>query len=195
MNIDKLKQHAETLKEFIGTFDNSIIEDKFVVKELYKTAGAIRDKIWREEMDNRNKERLTYEMVSGKEIVVPYFMKGYGEDKYLKLINDELYVLPKEFKLDKDNSFHHWAYAYIKVAEDKHVVLTVRMLGGDRFGNRIFTESVYYKKPESNSAYYSKDYGKNNRFPEIFAIQVHNIIKEFNKLEGVENFNPLEKKE
>lgn len=194
LNTEVLKLHVEEIKEYIDSFDKNVAEDKFIINELWKTVGTIRDKIWREEMDERNKERLNCEVVDGQEVVIPYFMNGLGEDKFFKIIDGDLYALPKQFKRKEDGSFHTWAYVYIKTDENKHIRLVVRMLGGDTYGNRIFTESIYFKKPESFQHYYSKDYGKDNRVPVAFKEHAHNIIKEFNKLDGVENFNPLEKK-
>lgn len=193
MNTEVLKQHAEDIKSFIKEFNTTIEEDKFVSKELWKTVGAINSKIRQEEWDSRNKEMLTYELIDGQSVLVPYFMKGLGNNSVFKLIDGDLYELPTQLRLDKDGSFHHWAYVYVKLDENKHVRLCIRLLGKDYHGNRIFTESSYFKKIESNDSYYGKDYGKNNRFPEIFTKQVHTIIDEFNKLDGVENFNPLKK--
>lgn len=117
-------------------------------------------------------------------------MNYFYEDCDFRLIEGDLYVLPNKIDF---NDFHYYAYAYIKESEDKHVKLLVRLLGGDEYGDRIYTDSYYYKKLESTDHYFSKSYGKNNRFPDKFNKQVDTIIEEFNKLDGGENFNPLKR--
>ena len=193
MNIELLKQKSEEIKQYIDSFDMAVKEDKIIINELWKAHSSIRSIIWREEMDLHHKERLETKVIDGYEIVVPDFMNNLSDNTELKIINGELYSLPTEFKEDKDGSFHIRSYAYIKLDENKHVRLTVSMLGNDRFGDRIFTNSYYFKKIESFNSYYSKDYGKNNRFPDTFKEYVDVIIDEFNKLDGVEGFNPIDK--
>lgn len=193
MDITLLKNHLDDYKKYIDSIDKSIEENKLIINELYKSYRAIKNIIWKEEMEERNKLDLKTVLIDGYNVIIPEFMSGFREGKVYKVIDGELYSIPQQYKEDKDGSFHMWAYAYVKLAEDKHVRITVSMLGRDSYGDRIFTESQYYKKIESDFHYYSKDYGKNNRFPDTFKKQVLTIIDEFNKLEGVNEFNPLKK--
>lgn len=191
MNIKYLKEQLENIKSFRDTYKTSGVEDKYLHNELSKVVRMIGSKLWNEEHDELNKSRLKTKVIDHVEIVIPEFMNGFGEEYQYKFIDNDLYVIPTNYKEDKDGSFHQWVWVYIKEREDKHVRLTVSVLGKDKFGDRIFTEAEFYKKLESDFRYSSKNYGKNNRFPEKFRKQVETIIAEYKKLNGVEEFNPL----
>lgn|GEM_PF-5810293 len=191
MKTEYLKEQLENIIAFRDTYKTSTIEDRYLNNELSKLVGAVRSKIWNEEYDERNKDRLETKVIDGIEVVIPEFMSGLGEDCKFKYVDDILYALPIECSVDKDNSFHEYAYVYSKENENKHVRLIVRLLGGDKFGDRIFTEANYYKKVESYNKYLNKNYGKDDRFPEKFRKQVETVIKEFNKLDGINDFNPI----
>lgn len=193
MNIDYLKEQLDNIVTFRDAYETSNNEDKYLYNELSKVVRVIKNKIWNEEHDRQNRSRLKTEIIDGVEIAIPEFMNGFGEEYEYKLIDDDLYVFPATYKEGKDGSFHQWAFVYIKEREDKHTRLTVSMLGKDKYGDRIFTEAEYFKKVESDFRYLSKNYGKNDRFPEKFRRQVKTIISEYNKLDGVDDFNPLEK--
>lgn len=191
MNIEYLKEQLTNIEAFRDTYKTTSKEDKYLHNEISKLTRVIRSKIWNEEHDEYNKNRLKTKEINGVETLIPEFMNCFGEGFEYKLIDDNLYVLPDKYKEDKDNSFNQWGYAYIKESDNKHTLLTVSMLGKDEYRDRIFTEASYYKKVESHFSYLNKDYGKNNRFPEKFRKQVETIIREFNKLEGVNDFNPI----
>lgn len=191
MNIEYLKEQLTNIKVFRDTYSTTSEEDKYLHNEISKLVGAVRSKIWNEEYDERNKKRLETKLIDGVKVVIPEFMNGLGEDCKFKYIDSVLYALPIKCSIDKDNSFHEYAYVYSKENDNKHVRLIVRLLGGDKFGNRIFTEANYYKKVESFNKYLNKNYGKDDRFPEKFRKQVETVIVEFNKLDGVNDFNPF----
>lgn len=192
MNTGYLKEQLDNLMSFCDTYKTtSSREDKYLHNELSKVVRVVKNKIWNEEHDRRIRHRLKTKIIDGIEIVIPEFMNGFGEEFEYKLIDDDLYIIPANYKEDKDGSFHQWAFVYIKEREDKHTRLTVSMLGKDKYGDRLFTEAEYYKKVESYFRYLSKNYGKNDRFPEKFRKQVETIITEYNKLDGVKDFNPL----
>lgn len=191
MNTEYLKEQLNNIVSFRDTYKTSCTEDKYLHSELSRVVRAIKSKIWNEEHDEWNKSRLKTEVFDDVEIVIPEFMNGFGEEYQYKLIDSDLYVIPTNYKEDKDGSFHQWAYAYIKENENKHTRLTVRVLGNDKYGDRIFTEAEFYKKVESDFRYSSKNYGKNDRFPEKFRKQVETIIAEYRKLDGVKDFNPF----
>lgn len=191
MNTEYLKEQLDNIISFNDTYKTSTVEDKYLHNELSKVVRIIKSKIWNEEHDERNKSRLKTKVIDGVEIVIPEFMNGFSEEFTFKLIDDDLYLIPTSYKEDKDGSFHQHAFVYIKENENKHTRLTVSMLGKDKYGNRIFTEGEYFKKVESDFRYLSKSYGKNDRFPEKFRKQVETIINEYNKLDGVNAFNPI----
>ena len=48
-------------------------------------------------------------------------------------------------ELDEDGSFHDWMYIWIpKKNEGKYVELCMRLLGNDRFGDRIFLDTSHF---------------------------------------------------
>lgn len=98
---------------------------------------------------------------------------------------DIQYILPHYIE-DKDGSFHLYANAYIP-NENVYIDLTVRLLGKDKYGNRIYTSSCYYKTNLDWTYYYSKDYGKNYNFPTKFEEYVKVVLDEFNKLPEINN--------
>lgn len=178
---------------FRNTYSAKSKEDEYLHNEISKLVRVVKSKIWHEEYDEQLKNRLEVKIIDGVKLVIPEFMSGLGEDCRFKYIDGVLYALPIKCKVGEDNSFHEYAYIYSKENEDKHVRLIVRLLGGDRFGNRIFTEANYYKKLESFNKYLNKNYGKDDRFPEKFRKQVETVIEEFNKLDGINDFNPIAK--
>jgi len=193
LNTEYLKEQLENIMSFRDTYKTTKTEDKYLHNELSKVVRLIKNKIWNEEHDERNKSLLRTKIIDGVEVVIPEFMNGFGEEYQYKFIDGDLYVIPTKYKEDKDGSFHQWAHVYIKENENKHTRLTVSVLGKDKYGDRIFTEAEYFKKVESFFRYLSKNYGKNDRFPEKFRKQVETIIAEYNKLDGVIDFNPLKK--
>ncbi|MGE7840645.1 hypothetical protein ACQKNX_07630 [Lysinibacillus sp. NPDC093712] len=191
MNTEYLKEQLTNIKVFCDTYSTISEEDKYLHNEISKLVGAVRSKIWNEEYDERNKNRLETKIIDGVKVIIPEFMNGLGEDCKFKYVDNVLYALPIKCSIDKDNSFHEYAYVYSKENENKHTRLIVRLLGGDKFGNRIFTEANYYKKVESYNKYLNKNYGRDDRFPEKFKKQVETVIEEFNKLDGVNDFSPI----
>lgn len=191
LNIEYLKEQLDNIRTFRDTYNTSNDEDKYLHNELSKALRVIKSKIWNEEHDRYNKSRLKSKIIDGKEVIIPEFMNGFSEEFEFKLIDNVLYLIPSRYKESKDGSFNQWGFVYIKEREDKHTRLTVSMLGKDKYGDRIFTEAEYFKKVESDFRYLSKNYGKNDRFPEKFRKQVETIISEYNKLDGVNDFTPL----
>jgi len=191
LNTEYLKEQLDNIVSFRDTYKTTTTEDKYLYNELSKVVRVIKSKIWNEEHDERNKSRLKTKVFDGEEIVIPEFMNCFGDGYQYKLIEGDLYLIPTNYKEDKDGSFHQWAYVYIKENDNKHIRLTVSVLGKDKYGDRIFTEAEFYKKVESDFRYSSKNYGKNNRFPEKFRKQVETVISEYSKLDGVTDFNPL----
>jgi len=191
LNTEYLKEQLDVIMSFRDTYKATSDEDKYLHNELSKLVRVIKNKIWDEEYDERNRNRLETRVIDGVEIVIPEFMSSLGEDYKYKFSDNVLYALPTKYVEDEDGSFHEYIYAYSKENENKHVRLLVRLLGGDKFGDRIFTEANYYKKLESNNKYLNKNYGKDDSFPEKFRKQVETIIAEYNKLDGVNDFNPL----
>lgn len=191
MNIEYLKEQLNNIVTFRDTYKTSNDEDRYLHNELSKVVRVIKSKIWSEEHDRYNKSRLKSKIIDGKEVVIPEFMNGFSEEFEFKLIDNDLYLIPSRYKESKDGSFNQWAFVYIKERADKHTRLTVSMLGKDKYGDRIFTEAEYFKKVESDFRYLSKNYGKNDRFPEKFRKQVETIIAEYNKLDGVNDFTPI----
>lgn len=191
MNTEYLKEQLDNIMTIRDTYKTSSTEDKYLHNELSKVVRVIKSKIWNEEHDEWSKNRLEVKIIDGVKVVIPECMSGLGYECKYRYMDNTLYALPIECSTDKDNTFHEYAYVYSKESEDKHVRLIVRLLGGDRFGNRIFTEANYYKKAESSYKYLNKNYGKDDHFPEKFRKQVETVIEEFNKLDGVNDFNPL----
>lgn len=191
MNIDYLKEQLTNIKVFRDTYIAKNKEDEFLHNEISKLVRVVKSKIWHEEAEEQRKNRLETKIIDGVKVVIPEFMNGLGEECKFKYVDAVLYALPIKCQRDEDNSFHEYAYIYSKENEDKHVRLIVRLLGGDKFGDRIFTEANYYKKVESFNKYLNKNYGRDNRFPEKFRKQVETVIEEFNKLDGVNGFNPI----
>lgn len=193
MNTEYLKEQLDNIISFRDTYKTSSTEDKYLHNELSKVVRTIKNRIWNEEYDESNKSRLKTKTIDGLKITVPEFMNCLDDNYRYKYIENALYALPTKCTKDEDKSFHEYAYVYLKENDNKHIRFLVRLLGGDRFGDRIFTEANYYKKLESNYKYLNKSYGKDDRFPEKFRKQVDTIISEFNKLDGVNDFDPIKK--
>lgn len=180
LSLEKLKNSKSKLDQFMDTLTYE--EDRFLLNRIRTIAYDLKLKIKTEE-----------EILSqSNEIELPSWVYDDGYH-YIKEHNGITYALHK-YHEDKDGSFHVDSYAFVP-NKSGYISFCVRMLGKDRHGDRIWTNSTYYKTHSQWSSYYSKDYGKNQRYPDKFKEYVDFILEEFNKLEEVNgNFKPFKSK-
>lgn len=129
------------------------------IKELYDRASSrtartalsdasysLQKKVRDEE--NRINSELKILTINGKSYQMPVsFGNWWGGDKYtITAVDDVFYALDETGKLDNDGSYHDTHYAWVP-NEKKFTKLSVRTLGGDRFGDRYFAEAAHFKHP------------------------------------------------
>lgn len=190
MDITYLEEQATALKEIANNYDYSTPEDRFIRTHLQTTINKITGKISEIKMDDFYNDRIqSMDGFDGNVYIIPPFMSNHGDEKKVCIVDNSVMVIPHEVKFDKDGSFHVYMYVYLKLEEDKHVKVCVRLLGNDAYGDRIYVSAYYYKKLGSFSSYYSKDYAKNS-MPSTYKDSVHKVVNRFRQFEGFENFNP-----
>lgn len=188
MDITYLESEVAKLEELRSKYDYNNFEQKFIRTHLTTAINKIKNKISDIKMENYyEKDLYTYSDSSGT-YLVPTFISRLDESKNTYAVKGTLLHMPKKINFDKDGSFHIFCYAYVKLAEDKHVRVGVRALGNDVYGDRIFVDSYYYKSPSAYSSYYSNSYG--HQPPLAFKQAVKLIISEIRKYPSFENFNP-----
>lgn len=111
--------------------------------------------------------------------------KSYGSDteRWTKL--SDFHVVEPMNGRDEDNSFHYHYHAFIPEV-DKVIVLTFRLLGGDSYGDRIFTSRSYYRYGE-HASYTHKTGGITPKGK--FAGVLTEIVERF-KVEKEPGFDP-----
>ena len=190
MDITYLEEQASALKEIVNNYDYSTPEDAFIRTHLQGAINRITSKVSEIKMDDYYDHRIeSIDGLDGNTYIIPPFMNNFGDEKKVCIVDNSVMVVPKTINFDKDGSFHVYMYVYLKLEEDKHVKICVRLLGNDSYGDRIYVSSYYYKKLGSFSSYYSKDYGKNT-FPSTFKESVHKVVNRFRQSDTFENFNP-----
>lgn len=106
-------------------------------------------------------------------------VKKYDKDGSQVLILGDTYFLapPTKKGRDLDDSFNYHYMAFIPEKE-KVVVITFRVLGGDSYGDRVFSYSSYYRYGEL-SDYYNKRGGikVNGKYGEALE-KVVELVKE-----------------
>jgi len=190
LNIAYLEEQALVLKELASKYDYTTPENAFVRSQLQTTINKINSKVSEIKMDNYYDYHIEYiDDNNGNTYLIPPFMNNHGEGKKVCIVDNYVMVVPKTIKFDKDGSFHVHMYVYLKLAEDKHVKVCVRLLGNDVYGDRIYVSAYYYKKLGSFSSYYSKSYTKNS-MPNTYRECVHKVVNRFRQFDTFENFNP-----
>jgi hypothetical protein len=101
--------------------------------------------------------------------------------------NGSIYAIEKN-GWDKDGSFHFYSYVWFKDG-GKYVRLTIRALGADRFGDRLFVEANYYKTENDSYSYLTKYVNPEGKYKEY----INKIIFKLREKEGIENFFKEEK--
>lgn len=190
MNVTYLENQIEEIKDFMSNYSYSVPEEKFIRTHLQTAIGKISSKVSEIQMDDFYDDRIEYLTDGeGNSHIIPPFMTNKGDNKKVCLVDGSIMVVPKSIKFDEDGSFHVYMYVYLPLAEDKHVNLAVRLLGGDSYGDRIYVTSYFYKKLGSFRSYYSKDYAKNS-MPNNYKNAVHKVVNRFRQIDTFENFNP-----
>lgn len=170
MNKNILIKHKQNFEELNKTFEYNL-NNQIVKKGLNRIINDLNSKI--KELDN----------IESQSKLVDISNKYSKDESYVIKKGDVQYILPYYIE-DKDGSFHLYANVYIPY-EKGYIDLTVRLLGKDKYGNRIYSSSCYYKTNLDWTYYYSKDYGKNNSFPDKFKEHVKVILDEFNNLSKI----------
>ncbi|WP_211747927.1 hypothetical protein [Paenibacillus sp. Marseille-Q4541] len=130
-----------------------------------------RNKLQKKISDEENRLRSIPEIrnIDGVNIEIPRYLR-YGYDKYTYEVHDNiLYVLDRTKKFDNDGSYHWFNYVWIPQKENKYALLSVRLLGGDRFGDRYFLGVSYFKHPADEHSYLHKEIQPNNRTYKPYA--------------------------
>lgn len=94
------------------------------------------------------------------------------------ILGDVLFMTPPTGKgRDQDGSFNYHYMAFVPEKE-KVVVITFRILGGDAYGDRVFTYTSYYRYGE-NRDYFSKRgfIKRNGKYGEVLE-KVLELVKE-----------------
>ncbi|MFE4571382.1 hypothetical protein [Paenibacillus chitinolyticus] len=182
MNLDNMKEeYAVALQDHLNaksaTARNGIRDALYILKK----------KIDAEEI--RVNSDLKKVDIGGVIYNLPTSFSNRGLDlKCLYSVGEVLYFIDESNIYDSDGSYCWHHYAWVPQRKDKFVRLLVRTLGGDRFGDRFFTETSYYKHPADPYPYMTKHVYVDNRTyrPHVKFI-INKIGLEFDKTSGKAN--------
>lgn len=173
MSIAEWNSEIEEIKEVCKSMKSKIGKN-YLSDAVYKLKKKIDDE------QNRIDTQLKVKVINGKEYSLPACIhNGYDLHKYyLKVVGDVLYLIDKRGKLDEDNSYHWWHYAWIPNG-NKYTKLLVRTLGGDRFGDRYFAETDHYKHPADRYPYQNRRLAHDNK---TYKTHIEYILNELDLL-------------
>lgn len=125
--------------------------------ELYKLKQKIDDE------ERRLNAETKIVNINGIAYEIPTGFGFYQEcDRYTYEVKEGCLYRFEKMRHDSDGSFHLHHHVWIPQREDKYVDLCVRVLGGDRFGERYYLSASYYKHPSDSFSYMHKDVSTNN---------------------------------
>jgi mRNA-degrading endonuclease RelE of RelBE toxin-antitoxin system len=175
----KIKQDT-----IINTEIYTVKEDDYVyIYDLEKVKRVVADD--KEEFyDNMIRLSVANSLLDKKVAVrVPHQM-NYANTKYCVIEGN---VVSYQIQGDReDGSFHDWMHMWIPMpADGKYVMLGVRLLGNDRYGDRIFLGTNHYKSEESWEGCYLS---KNLRNPGSYKSYVNSMVEAYRTLTNREEF-------
>lgn len=168
-------------------------EDYFVKRRLLSVSSDVRHKINElEDIERLQSKGMKQMEFDGELIEVPQCFHSYlFEEANFKHKDGAFYVVPKEFKEPSSKwieGFSEHAYVIFQKENGRWVSMCMRILGGDKYGDRIYASSTFYKTSFSDFSYSSKEYGK-NRCPVEYQPYYNQMLEYIREVEGMENFN------
>lgn len=163
-SFEELQQQKSDLAQAIENTDVKVVRSA-----LYSKLSEVEGQLRKEEFRQNYKKKMR--VIDGIEVEVPRF---FDHNKDLAYKDGCLYDIDKGKKLDSDGSFSWHHYVYIP-GEDKHTVLCVRTLGGDRYGDRYYLSTSYYKHASDSFSYMHKDISVKNK---TYKSHLEHVLKE-----------------
>ncbi|MBX4152389.1 hypothetical protein [Paenibacillus lautus] len=156
MNLTAMKQEYESAKT-----DYKNVTTRTAKRGISEELNSLKKKI--DDEERRLNAELKIESINGVDYEIPNGFGYYREgDRYTYEVKDGCLYRFERMKLDSDGSFHLHHHVWIPQTENKYVDLCVRILGGDRFGERYFLSASYYKHPSDSFPYMHKDIRTDN---------------------------------
>lgn len=145
--------------------------------------------VWSKELKKVKVENSNVDLTNLKnEVIVKLEVSNKSNYKY-EYVKDNCRFYYNDFKLDSDESFRNIAKLMI-IESDRIVEISIRFLGGDTYGDRVFTCGYYYKYQVykyfvDHSKEVAAIYYKHDKYKDIIEEYVKYYIKNVNP-----QFNP-----
>jgi hypothetical protein len=175
--INALNNEINKLIEYKKTSNNQTVK-----KAVSKAISYIRDEINTIKTREWNSKHCLSVDVNDKLIKIPSGMNIGMDGREWFVDNGSIYAIGKK-GWDDDGSFHFHCYVWLKDG-DKYVRLTIRALGADRFGDRLFVEANFYKTENDSYSYLTKHVNPKGKYKEY----INETIFKLREKEGLENF-------
>jgi hypothetical protein len=175
--IELLNEEIEKLIEYKKNVESSIVK-----KVISKAIIHIREEIMVLERREFNEKHFTSIEVNNEQIKLPSGMNVGTDNTDWFVENGVIYGIRRN-GWDKDGSFHFHSYVWFK-DQNKYVRLTIRTLGADRFGDRIFVDADYFKTENDSYSYLTKRVNSTGKYKEY----INKVIFKLREKEGLENF-------
>ncbi|MDP9675302.1 hypothetical protein J2W97_001285 [Paenibacillus jamilae] len=156
MDLDLMKTEYKQVK-----LDYKTVLSKTAKLSISEELRRLKKKI--DDEERRLNAELKAVNINGVNYEVPNGFGFYREvEGYTYEVKDECLYRFEKMNLGSDGSFHLHHHVWIPQRKDKFVDLCVRVLGGDRFGERYFISASYYKHPSDSFPYMHKDVRTDN---------------------------------
>lgn len=176
MNLEEMKS---TIAHMEADFD--AVRSPYSKRAIRNAFHDIKKKI--EEEEARLNKKLDTRIIDGVEIEIPASMNEYNRLNF-HAHEGILYLIERKKKFTKDEhphlsifsdtEFHWFSYAWIPNG-NKFSKLCVRMIGGDAYGDRVFTSAQHYKHPADQFGYMETHLKINSPF---YRPYVEHILQE-----------------
>lgn len=185
---DTLKNNIEDLQLICESINSMQIEEESKViarSALSDARRELRKKL--STIESRERTKLKTVNIDGKMVELPEVFDV--RERYAHYMHEEaIYQITKPY-LEKDGTFHTYNYVWIDEG-NKHVKLLVRTLGFDKYGDRYYLETRYYKDKRDDYPYLKKGIDPHNQKYKKYINKVLEYIRQF---EGFESFHEVAK--
>lgn len=180
---EDLQNQIEDLKkvrEILDQMDIDVKSKKLARSCLSKGIRQLNSEL--NTVEQRERTKLETFESNGELIEIPRGLMRNGDVDYL--YEDSAIYQFKKPHLDKDGSMHLWHYVWLDEGK-KQTKLLVRTLGKDKYGDRYYLKTSYYKDKKDAYPYMKKYIDANNQ---KYKIYVNTVIEYIRKHEGFEDY-------
>ncbi|MGG1659586.1 hypothetical protein [Brevibacillus sp. NRS-1366] len=180
---ESLQKQIEDLKRVRESLEQMDIDDRskrLARSGISKEIKQLNSELWT--VEQREQSELETFNHNGEVIEIPRGLMWNGQVDY-QYDDGVIYQFKKPY-LEKDGSLHLWHYVWLDEGK-RQTRLLVRTLGRDKYGDRYFLETNYFKDKRDQYSYMRKGVDINNQ---KYKKYVNKVLEYMRKHEGFEDF-------